>query len=64
MNYAFFAKTMKNVKKNRNIKFVTKERKRNYLVSEPDYHATKSSTENVIGTEMRAAQILMNKPVC
>ena len=34
MNNAVFRKTMKNVKKHRDIKLVTTEGKRNYLVSE------------------------------
>ena len=37
---AFFGKTMDNVRKHRNVKFVTTERRRNYLVSEPNYHTT------------------------
>ena len=32
---------MKNVRKHRDIKLVTVERRRNYLVSEPNYHTTK-----------------------
>ena len=39
MNNAFFGKTMENQKKYRNIKLVTTERRRNYLVSEPYYKA-------------------------
>ena len=31
---------MENVRKNRYIKLVITERKRNYLVSEPNYHTT------------------------
>ena len=45
MNNAIFRKTMENVRKHRNIKFVAKERKRYYLVSEPNYHTTKFFTE-------------------
>ena len=62
MNNAVFGKTMENVRKHRN-KLVTAERRRNYLVSESNYHATKFFTENVSAIEMRKTQILMNKPV-
>ena len=63
MNNAVFGKTMENVRKHRNIKLVTTERRRNYLVSEPNYHTTKFFTENLLAIEMRKTQILMNKPV-
>ena len=46
MNNAVFEKTMENVRKHRDIKLVTKERTRNYLVSEANYHTTKFFTEN------------------
>ena len=42
---------------------VTTERRRNYLVSEPNYHTTKFFTENILVTEMKKTEILMNKPV-
>ena len=32
---------MENVRKHKDIKLVTTERRRNYLVSEPHYHTTK-----------------------
>ena len=47
MNNAFFGKTMENVRKHRDIKLVTKEKRRDYLVSEPNYHTTKFFTENL-----------------
>ena len=52
MNNAVFGKTMENVRKHRNIKLVTTER-RNYLVSEPNYHTTKFFTENLLPIEMK-----------
>ena len=63
MTNAVFGKTMENVRKHRDIKLVTTERRRNYLVSEPNYHTTKFFTENLLAIEMRKTQILMNKPV-
>ena len=63
MNNAVFGKTIENVRKHRDIKRVTTERRRNYLVSEPNYHTTKFFTENVLAIEMKKTEILMNKPV-
>ena len=62
-NVAGFEKTLGNVTKYRNIKLVTTERRRNYLVSEPNYHTTEFFSKNLLATEMRKAQILMNKSV-
>ena len=41
MNNTAFGKTMENVRKHRDIKLVTTDKKRNQLVSEPNYHTTK-----------------------
>ena len=40
MNDTAFGKTTENVRKHRDIKLVTTERRRNYLVSEPNDHTT------------------------
>ena len=45
MNNAVSEKTMENMRKHRDFKLVTTERRRNYLVSEPNYHTTKFYTE-------------------
>ena len=63
MNNAVFGKTMANVRKHRDIKLVTTEKRRNYLVSDSNYHTTKNFSENLLAIEMRKIQILMNKPV-
>ena len=52
MNNAVFGKTMENGRKNKDIKLVTIERRRNYLVSEPNYHTIKFFTENSLTIEM------------
>ena len=38
MNNSFFGKTIGNVRKDRHIKLVTTDKRRNQLVSEPNYH--------------------------
>ena len=66
----FLEKVWKNVRKCREIKLVTTERRRNYLVLEPNYHAAKFFTENLLTIEMKKktknkkkTEILLNKPV-
>ena len=63
MNNAVFEKTIETEKKHRNIKLATTERRRYYLVSEPNYHTSKFFMENLLAIEIRKIQILMNKPV-
>ena len=52
------------MRKQRDIKLVTTERRGNYLVSEPNYHTTKFFRENLLELEVKIAEVLMNKPVC
>ena len=53
MNNAVFGINMKNLRKDRDIKLVTTERRRSYLVSEPNYHTTKSFIGYLLATEMK-----------
>ena len=53
MNNAVFGKTMENVRKHRDIKLVTTDKRRNQLVSEPNYHTTKYFPENLMGIESK-----------
>ena len=63
MNNAVFEKAIENVRKHRDIKLATAERRRNYLVLEPNYHTTKLFKEYLLPVEILKTQILMIKPV-
>ena len=52
MNNAVFGKTMANVRKHWEIKFITTERTRNYLVAEPNYQTTKIFTAYLLAIEI------------
>ena len=54
---------MENKRKHRDIKLVATEKRRYYLVLEPNHRTTKFFTENLLETEMKETQILINKPV-
>ena len=56
MNNAVFEKTMKNVRKHRNIKLVTTDKRRNQLVPEPNYYTKKWFSENLSATEMKKSK--------
>ena len=53
MNNSVFGKTMENVRNHRDIKLVTTDEQRNKLVSEPNYHATKPFSKNLLAMEMK-----------
>ena len=63
MNSAVFGKTMENVRKHRDIKLVTTDKKRSKLVSEPNYYTINCISENLSIIEMRRTKVKMNKPI-
>ena len=63
MNNSVFGKTMENVRKHRDIKLVTTEKRRFKLVSEPNYYTTKHFSEKLVAIEMKKTKIKMNKPI-
>ena len=63
MNNAVFGKTMENVRKHRDIKLVTTDKRRNQLVSEPNYHAIQCFSENLLAIETKKTKVKMNKPI-
>ena len=54
---------MENVRKHRNIKLVTTDKRRNQLVWEPNYHTKKWFSEDLLATKMKTIKVKMNKPV-
>ena len=56
INDAVFVETMENVRKNRDIKPVTTDRRRNYWVLESNYQTRKLFTENLLAIEMKKSR--------
>ena len=63
MNNSVFRITIENVRKHRDIKLVTTDKRRNQLVSEPNYHVIKDFSENLVAIEMKNTKVKMNKPL-
>ena len=63
MNNSVFEKTMENVRKHRDIKLVTTDKKRSKLVSEPNYHTISLISEDLSIIEMKKTKVKMNKPI-
>ena len=63
MNNAAFGKPMENVSEHRDIKLVATDKRRCQLVSEPNYHTIKCSSENLVAIEMKKTKVKMNKPI-
>ena len=63
MNNSCFGKTMDNIRKHTDIKLVRTDKRRNQLVSQPNYHTTKWFSENLLVVEMKKTKVKMYKPV-
>ena len=63
MNNSVYGKTMENVRKHKDIKLVTTDKRRNQLVSEPNYHTAKWFSENLLAIEIKKINVKMNKSV-
>ena len=63
MNNAVFGKKMENIRKHRDIKLVTTDKKRNKLVSEPNYHTINYISKDLSIIEMNKTKVKMNKPI-
>ena len=47
INNSVFGKTMENVRNHKDIKLLTTDKRRNQLLSEPNYHTAKWFSENL-----------------
>ena len=63
MNNSVFGKTMENIRKHRDIKLVTTDKRRSKLVSEPNYHTINLISEDFSVIEMKKIKVKMNKPI-
>ena len=56
MNNSVFGKTMENIRKHRDIKLVTTDKKISKLVSEPNYHTINLISEDLSIIEMKKSK--------
>ena len=63
MNNAVFGKTMENVRNYKHIKSVTTDKRKNKLVSEPNYHTLRYFSKYLMAIEMKKTKVKMNKPI-
>ena len=63
MNNSVFGKTTENIRKHRDTKLVTTDKKRSKLVSEPNYHTINLISEDLSIIEMKKTKVKMNKPI-
>ena len=58
-----YGKTIENTRKDRYIRLVNNDKKRKALASEPNYHATKPISKDLLIMEMNKRELYMNKPI-
>ena len=63
MNNSVFGKMMENIRKHRNIKLVTTEKKYLHMVMKPNFKSGVLFGENLMGCEMGKIKVVMNKLV-
>ena len=63
MNNAVSGKTKENIRKHRDIKLVTTDKRRSKLVSEPNYYTINYISEDLSIIEMNKTKVKMNKPI-
>ena len=63
MNNSVFGKTMENIRKHRELKLVTTDKKRSKLVSEPNYYTINLISEDLSIIEMKKTKVKINKPI-
>ena len=63
INNSVFGKTMENIRKHRDIKLVTTDKKRSKLVSEPNFYTMDLISEDLPIIEMKKTKIKMDKPI-
>ena len=63
MNKFVFGKTTENLRKHRDIKLVTTVKRKNQLVSKPNYHTTNWFSENLLVIKIKKTKVKMNKPL-
>ena len=63
MSNSVSGKTMENIRKHRDRKLVTTDKKRSKLVSEPNYHTINLISEDLSIIEMKKTKVKMSKPI-
>ena len=61
MNNSVFGKIMENARNHRDIKLVTSDKRRKWLVSEPNYHPHKTFSDRLMAIEMKKIRVKMTK---